>query len=93
MNGPSLQGCALIAPLCGRVARQMVYTALLGLPDAAVAATLGVNSTNFAALRASTPKGAFIPMSNDDCLSRCNLANTAQAPQPNLAAASVASGR
>ena len=71
----------------------MVYTSLLSLPDAAVAATLGVNSTNFAALRASTPKGAFIPLSNAECLSRCNLSNTAQAPQPNLAAASVASGR
>lgn len=73
----------------------MTYTSLLSLPDEAVAATLGLNSNSTAGLRASTPKGTFVAMSNADCLSRCNLStnSTAQAPQPNLAATSVASGR
>jgi hypothetical protein len=77
------------------MAAQMTYTSFLALPDAAVAATLGVNSTNFQALRASTPKGAFLPGSNADCVARCQRASSAQAPAPRLSASSleIPSGR
>ena len=40
-------------------------------------------------LRASTPKGTFLPNSNADCLARCKAAGNAQAPAPQLSAASL----
>lgn len=67
---------------------QMTYTSLQGLGNSVVAATLGVNATDYDSIKASTPKGTFIPRSDPDCLARCKLA-PALAPSTQVQSQSI----
>ena len=53
---------------------QMTYASLQQLPAAAVAATLGVDTTGYSNLLSASPKGIFIKSSDPECVARCQLA-------------------
>ena len=70
----------------------MVFPSVFALPNSAVAATFGLNSTGLASLKSNNAPTAFIPNSDPECVQRCKLGG-AQAPAPATVSSQSLSGR